>query len=230
MALKTFIFGASGRVGQHLIELTSKDQRFEWVGGFARSDQRYINDLSKAPAEIDLVVDFSLPEALPEVVSFCQSKKAALVSGTTGLKDSHFKQLDQLSKDVPVLWAPNMSLGVAFLRKLIAHLGELKDFDFQIEEFHHRHKLDAPSGTALRLQEDLKKAVKVDVPEPVAIRGGGIFGLHRVFAMSEEEQIVLEHQALNRAVFAKGALEAAAWVTTRPAGRYQLEDVLQGPA
>jgi 4-hydroxy-tetrahydrodipicolinate reductase len=117
-------------------------------------------------------------------------------------------------------------LGVAVLTEAIRVLGKLKGADFQIEEFHHNKKVDKPSGTALWLQEALEKVVGKSIPEPLAIRGGGIFGVHRVHAMTDEETLTFEHQALNREVFARGALVAAKWIKNRPAGLYKMTDVL----
>ena len=118
--------------------------------------------------------------------------------------------LTKAAESCPVLWSANMSLGVNFVAELIKSLSVLEeDFDFQIEETHHRHKVDKPSGTAILLQESLQAKLKKTLPEPLSVRGGGVFGIHKLMAMSEEETITIEHVALNRKVFAKGAVKAA---------------------
>ena len=141
-----------------------------------------------------------------------------------GLQD--FQNLKKASQQIPVLWSSNMSVGVNFLNGLLKHFKSLKGFDFQIEEVHHRHKKDAPSGTALTLQKTLQSAVETPLPEALAIRGGGVFGIHKVWAIADEEVLTFEHQALNRKVFAKGAVAAARWIAGQPPGYYSMLDVL----
>lgn len=112
------------------------------------------------------------------------------------------------------------------MARMLAQFSRLEGYDFQIEELHHNRKKDKPSGTALFLQEKLQSAVGSPLEAPVAIRGGGIFGIHRVWAMGQEETITLEHTAMNRRVFARGALKAATWLLGRPPGFYSMDDVL----
>jgi 4-hydroxy-tetrahydrodipicolinate reductase len=179
------------------------------------------------PDDIDLVIDFSLPELTPDVVRWCSESGKALVCGVTGLNDTTHSLIKIAKDTIPILWAPNMSLGIAVVSRMLRALASLNQHEFQIEEFHHKHKKDKPSGTALLLQEKLKAAVgNVDVPEPVAIRGGGIFGVHKVWAMGEEETVMIEHTAMNRRVFARGALRAANWLLPRPPGLYTIDDIL----
>ncbi|MNT06765.1 4-hydroxy-tetrahydrodipicolinate reductase [compost metagenome] len=104
----------------------------------------------------------------------------------------------------------------------------IQGFDYQIEEFHHNKKKDKPSGTAISLQENLEKAVGRKLPEPLAIRGGGIYGVHKIYAMSDEEVLMFEHSALNRAVFAKGAVEAAMFLAIQTPGLSAIRDALYG--
>ena len=120
-----------------------------------------------------------------------------------------------------------MSLGVAVLNQALELCSQLEGFDFQIEEFHHKRKKDNPSGTAITLQENLEKATERKLPPPIGMRGGGLFGIHKVWAFSEEEALLFEHQALNRAVFARGALKAARWLSQQEPGLYGMKDVLQ---
>jgi 4-hydroxy-tetrahydrodipicolinate reductase len=185
----------------------------------------------KKPADldapgVDAVIDFSLPALTMEVIEWCVKNRKPLVSGVTGIESGHKKALESAAAMIPVLWAPNMSLGVAVLVRMLSQLSHLEGFDFQIEELHHNKKKDKPSGTALFLQEKLTVAIGHEAPEPLAIRGGGIFGIHRVWAMGEEETITLEHTAMNRRVFARGALRATKWLLDKGPGLYRMDDVL----
>ena len=175
---------------------------------------------------IDLVIDFSLPELTDEVIAWCVSNTKPLVSGVTGISSQQKQRFAEAGTTIAALWAPNMSLGVAVLSRMLGELRHLKGFDFQIEELHHKRKKDKPSGTALFLQEKLEAAVGEAAPDPMAIRGGGIFGVHRVWAMGEEETITLEHTAMNRRVFARGAMKAAQWLASQKPGLYTLNDTL----
>ncbi len=186
-------------------------------------------DRIKTDQKVDVVVDFSAPSAFPEMLRWCQKTRTPLVTGTTGLSSTQFRQMKLASKRAPILWSPNMSLGMAFFRKmvpLIAAIEEVGDFDFQIEEIHHRAKRDAPSGTALELQKILEKSTKTATPKPLSIRGGGVFGVHRLMALGDEETIVIEHNALSRDVFARGALKAASWIIGKKTGIFNIDDVI----
>ncbi|MCB0411493.1 MAG: 4-hydroxy-tetrahydrodipicolinate reductase [Bdellovibrionales bacterium] len=218
--LNLAISGASGRVGKELLAICESSSEFHL--SLQGDHHRPICELK----DIDVVVDFSSPKALSDLLVICADQKVPLVSGTTGLSEEDRKQMKKTSAKTAILWASNMSLGINFVVRLLKNYGALKDFDFQIEEAHHRHKVDAPSGTAMTLQEELQKVCKNELPPPLSLRGGGIFGIHKIWAMSEEEVISLEHQALNRKVFAKGALVAAQWIVGKSAGLYGMQDVL----
>lgn len=227
------VVGAGGRMGTEIAKALAGHPSLEAYLGVDRSkDARGFThsakDLkSKAAASVDLWIDFSSPETLEQVLTIAEKTKTPVVSGTTGLSAAQEKRLARAKTAIPVLWASNMSLGVAVLREVLANLAPLRDFDFQIEEVHHSKKKDRPSGTAKTLQADLEKAVGRKLPEPLAIRGGGVFGIHKVWAMSDEEVLTFEHHALNRAVFARGAVRAADWLLRqkRP-GLYSMRDVL----
>lgn len=220
--LRLALAGAKGRMGGEITRLIDAEKGLSQITAtVGRADWNSLN-----PATIDVVIDFTLPDGLRAAVKWCETHRKPLVSGTTGLSAEDLALLQKASHTIPVLWAPNMSLGVAWLRGALEHLGGLADYDMQIEESHHRHKKDAPSGTAKWLQQAAEGAVGRELPPPLAIRGGGIFGVHRVHVMGEEETLVLEHTALNRAVFARGALRAAHWLRAKPAGNYQIMDVL----
>lgn len=228
------VFGAGGRMGQEIAKLLKESKSLEgFLGvdpsGEAEGFSRVAKSLKdSACADVQVWIDFSQVEAFDSILDHCVKTKTALVSGTTGLSAPQKKKLEKSAKKTAILWSSNMSLGVAVLSEAMRVFSRLEGFDFQIEEFHHRRKKDKPSGTALTLQEVLVDTVKIPVPEPLAIRGGGVFGVHKVWAFSEEETLMFEHQALNRAVFARGALAAAEWMSNKPAGLYKIRDLLFG--
>jgi 4-hydroxy-tetrahydrodipicolinate reductase len=226
------VIGATGRMGCEILSLAGDDQRFEKIAGVARGQSPLVPlncaSVDRLPVErLDVVIDFSQPELFNDVVDWCVRHGRALVSGVTGLTAEHRRRLETAAQTIPVLWAPNMSLGIAVMAEMFGAFSRLNGFEFQIEEAHHKHKKDKPSGTALFLQERLQQATGRELPEPLALRGGGIFGIHKVWAMGEEEIITLEHTAMNRKVFARGALQAAFWIRGRRPGLYKMGDVLR---
>ncbi len=215
---KIGVFGASGRMGQEVLAVLKE----------LHGEKSYlaVSDLKNPVCkEIKIWIDFSSPAGFTEIFGFCQKNQLALVSGTTGLSKEQLKTMRQTT--VPLLWSPNMSLGINILLKAVRALKGAEGFDLQVEEFHHRRKKDKPSGTALLIQEELESFLGVKIEKPVSIRGGGIFGIHKVWAMSEEETITFEHQALNRRVFAKGAVQAAQWLKKQKPGFYSMQDLLE---
>ncbi len=226
-----FVSGYSGRMGQEVANLLEDHSTLKFAGGLAKAPEKsksVVKSLpEKKPNGVDLVIDFSLPTVFTKLLNFCRKNKLPLVSGTTGLDAKQLNSIEMAGKEIPVLWAPNMSLGVAVINEMIKNLESFDEADFQIEEFHHNKKLDKPSGTALFLQKTLRKTVKKKVPRPLAIRGGGIYGIHKVHAMTDEEHIIIEHSALNRSVFARGAVRAASWLADQSPGQYHLADLLK---
>lgn len=216
-------------MGAELLAL-AKESGFTVSQGVGRKDVEgitLVDSVEKLDAKaVDIVIDFSLPALTDGVIAWCVSNKKPLVSGVTGISVEQKSKFTEAGKTIATLWAPNMSLGVAVLSRMLNELRNLKDFEFQIEELHHKRKKDKPSGTALFLQEKLEAAIGTEAPEPLAIRGGGIFGIHRIWAMGEEETITLEHTAINRRVFARGAMKAAQWLISQKPGFYTLNDTL----
>lgn len=219
------VVGAAGKMGTEIRKgLESSKLKF-YEGVDSGSPWKSLRDLD--PSQVQVVIDFSAPDSLMEVINWCKTHGVALVSGTTGIGEGERESLTDLAKVQPVIWSANMSMGVNFVAALLSHFARLEgEFDFQIEEAHHRHKKDKPSGTAILLQNKLSENLKGSLPEPLSIRGGGIFGIHKVFAMSEDEVICLEHTALNRSVFANGAVKAAEWLIGKSPGLYSMQDVL----
>jgi 4-hydroxy-tetrahydrodipicolinate reductase len=195
-------------------------------------------------ARADVVVDFSTPAATLALAAVAAAAGTALVSGTTGLGDEVRAALDRVSARIPLLWEPNMSVGVHVLTRLVAQAtASLEGWDLEVVETHHRAKVDAPSGTALRLAEAMQQARagstrlvhgREGKPGPRgageigvhAVRGGDVIGDHVVHFLGGGERLELTHRATSRDVFAHGALRAARWIAGRPPGRYSLGDVL----
>lgn len=230
--IKVGVFGSGGRMGKEILTLLEKHASLVAFLGVDRQGrtsgfQKTVKDL-KAPEakEVDVWIDFSTIAGFDDILHFVKTEKKPLVSGTTGLSEAQKSELRRAAASIPVLWASNMSLGVAVLNQALKLFSQLEGFDFQIEEIHHNRKKDNPSGTALTLQETLVEAVGKNVPPPIGIRGGGVYGVHKVWAFSDEEQLLFEHQALNRSVFARGALRAAEWLSSRGPGYYCMQDVL----
>jgi len=201
-------------------------------------------DLASGLLGADVVIDFSNARAVPQLLNVAARQKVAVVSGTTNLDEAAKKALDRAAQSVPVLWAPNMSLGVQVLAELVEQavrrLG--LGFDIEIAEIHHRKKVDSPSGTAKRLAEAARAArgelreihgrsgdVGARTDEEMAVyglRGGDVIGDHTVYLFGQGERIELTHRASNRDLFAHGALVAARYLSGKPAKRYTIADVL----
>ena len=220
--IKIGLFGATGRMGKEISKIISESTDLDL---FLSLNTQTACDPKQA-AQVDVWIDFSTPEALSKNLKIATENKTPFVCGTTGFSRQEEELLSAASKTIPVLWSSNMSIGVAVLNEALKVFSSLKEFDFQIEEFHHINKKDKPSGTAITLQKNLEAAVGRTLPEPLSVRGGGIFGVHKIFAMSPEEIITFEHTALNRSVFARGALQVARWIGDKKPGFYSMKDCL----
>jgi 4-hydroxy-tetrahydrodipicolinate reductase len=195
------------------------------------------------PEEAEVLIEFTTPEATVEHLVY----KKPLVVGTTGLSEEQYVKIEEAAKDVPIVLAPNMSVGVNLLREVVRELStKLVDYDIEVVEAHHRNKKDAPSGTALLLaraaaegREQKLDEVAVYGREGVsprkegeigihALRGGAVVGEHRLYFYSEGEEVEVTHRALSRRTFAAGALRAAEFVATAKPGLYGMRDVLEG--
>lgn len=217
------LVGASGKMGLEILAILEQMPQVKSILKIGRD----FSELKKNKNKIDMVIDFSTAEAFPKLLKVMEDLDKPFVSGTTGLTEKDFLQLKKLAKRTSVFWAPNMSVGVAFVNHLVDQLNKIKNFDFQIIEFHHKHKKDKPSGTAKFLQTTLDKSTGKKNPEALAVRGGGIFGLHQIYAMSDEEVIKIEHSALSRKVFAQGAVSVGLWLVNQKPGLYSMGDYLK---
>jgi 4-hydroxy-tetrahydrodipicolinate reductase len=183
-----------------------------------------------APSAQCVVVDFSLPAAVPALVERCRALRLPLVSGTTGLDQAQHARLHELAQDVPVLWAPNFSLGVALLSLALADLARRlpPNWDAAVVDLHHRHKRDAPSGTARALAQVIneQRPPGSSATSIVSARLGEINGEHRLILAGASERIELLHHADHRRLFAEGALHAARWLVGRTPGWYEFEQTI----
>ena len=207
----------------HILESQDEMKAAVTVDPEGRTSARTIDEVD--PEQCDGVIDFSSPKSTMQVARWCVRQGKFMVSGTTGLSRPQQAALKALGRKTPILWAPNLSLGIAALKQALSSLSGLEGFDFQIEEVHHRHKKDKPSGTAIALQAALAEVLHRRLPEPISIRGGDIRGIHRIWALGEGEVLCFEHVALDRAIFARGAVTAAEWLSEQGKGYYGIEDI-----
>ena len=236
-----YILTGRGKMGR-LIQETARAAGDEIEAAFGREDLDRLGRLGKAA---DVVIDFSRPEALPEIASYVRRTGTPLLSGTTGFSPEELGRLEDLGRCAPVLWSANFSLGVAVLyRALAAVSGVLKpDFDIELVETHHNQKADAPSGTAKLLLEALDPAHALtpvygregntgrrrkDEIGVHALRGGTVAGTHTVHFFGQDEVLEITHRAASRQIFVNGALHAARRLYHMPKGRYVLQDILFG--
>lgn len=235
------IIGSAGRMGQ-AIAAAIADVGEDLAGGIDQD-----GDPLALAEKADVLVDFSSPAALEANLDAASSTGVPIVIGTTGLEERHHWLIDHAAESVAVLQTGNTSLGVTLLAHLVqeaaSRLGD--DWDIEIVETHHRHKVDAPSGTAVLLGEAAARGRGIRLGENSArgrdgitgaresgtigfasLRGGSVAGDHTVHFLSDNERLSLSHLAENRAIFAKGAVRAAQWLLGKPAGRYTMPEVL----
>jgi len=253
--IKVGVFGANGRVGKLLIDDLKTTEGISLSSVYVRNSLNFsidpsvlvTTDLKSFLNSCDIVIDFSLPEACEALLEAAIKSPKPLVIGTTGLNAHQLNLLKQASENMPILYATNMSLGVALLNKLVYQAAAaLEGFDIEIAEIHHRHKKDAPSGTALTLAESCAHGRGLDLDKVrvsgrdgnigerskdeiavMALRGGDIVGRHTVGFYNEGEFIELNHTATSRNTFSKGALRAASWLVNKENGLYSISDCLE---
>jgi 4-hydroxy-tetrahydrodipicolinate reductase len=253
--IKVGVFGATGRVGKLLLEDIKETDGISVSTVFVRNSLDFSIDpsiLITSSMEsflnaCDIVIDFSLPEACEILLEQAIKTPKPLVIGTTGLNNHQLNLLKQASEVMPVLYATNMSLGVALLNKLVYQASSVLDgFDIEIVEMHHRHKKDAPSGTALTLSESAAAGRGLDIDKVrvsgrdgnigertkdeiavMALRGGDIVGRHSVGFYNDGEFIELNHTATSRNTFSKGAIRAGQWLADKDVGLYSISDCLE---
>ena len=259
------ISGGAGRMGRTLIEACQASDQIALgaviehsghgllgqdvgeIAGIGQLGLRLGEGVLSAVEQFDVLIEFTRPEATLENLRLCRDHGKSMVIGTTGLTPAQIDELARIAEDIPVMFAPNMSVGVNvmlnLLRTAAAALGD--EYDVEIIEAHHRHKVDAPSGTALKMGEVVADALGRDLqqcavygregqtgardPSTIGfatIRGGDVVGDHTVLFASEGERVELTHKASSRMTFAAGAVRAAGWLSGKPAGLYSMQDVL----
>ena len=235
--IKLGIAGVCGRMGSRIFSLASRDRDFEVKLALEKKGTPMIGrELGKLKVSsspdgvflIDVLVDFTSAEATGENLDYVAKYKKALVLGTTGLTDAQKNKVEEISKVVPVVFSPNMSVGVNVLFGILPEIAKRlgPDYCIEIVEAHHKAKKDAPSGTAKKFGEVLTEATKKNMPIH-SVRLGDIVGDHTIIFCGNSERIEIKHQAHSRDLFALGALKAAKWVATKPAGLYSMQDVLK---
>jgi len=235
--IKLGIAGAYGKMGRRIYELASHDKDFEITLALEKKGTPLIGKelgklkISSSPDGlflVDVFVDFTVPEATEMHLDYVARYKKALVLGTTGLNDAQIKKVEEVSRVVPIVFSPNMSVGVNALFNLLPEIAKRlgPDYNIEIVEAHHKAKKDAPSGTAKRFGQILADVTKKEIPIH-AIRLGDIVGDHTIIFCGNSERIEIKHQAHSRDLFAVGALKAAKWVMGKSAGLYSMQDVLK---
>ena len=259
--IRVAVHGASGRMGLAVMRVAVAGSRVQLVAALVRAGSvqadAAVSGLHGSVAEslrfaeslnvaTDVLIDFSAASAFDRALAIALEHKIALVSGTTGLSETQHKTLRAAAREIPILWASNFSLGIVMLTRLARDAAKaLADWDCEISEAHHRHKQDAPSGTALSIGDAIAKARDGTLDDSAiyartaksgarkageigfsVVRGGDIVGEHTVFLIGDGERIELTHRAQSRDIFAAGAVRAAAWLARRERGFYSIENVL----
>ena len=252
--IKVGIFGSTGRVGELLVKNLKEDEKAKACTLHALDEFKYsvdedvlvTNDVKTLLENSEVIIDFTLPNGTESLLEAAIQNPTPLVIGTTGLSKHQLNLLQEASKFMPILYATNMSLGVAILNKLASLASSaLSDFDAEIVEQHHRYKKDAPSGTALTLAEHVATARGLDLDKVrvsgrdgnigertkdeiavMALRGGDIVGRHTVGFYNDGEFIEINHTATSRDTFAKGAIKASKWIVNQKNGLYNITDCL----
>lgn len=248
--INVILCGCNGKMGKSISSLSSKFPNLKIAAGIDKYNKQLFDypvfeNLKDCTVSSDVVLDFSRPDLLNDIISFCKAKKTPLVLCTTGYSKEQLELISEASKEIPVFKSANMSIGINvinnILKKVSAALYE--NFDIEIIEKHHNQKVDAPSGTALLLADTIKDSI----PEKVdyvygrdgsnkrkhsdigihAIRGGTIIGEHDVIFAGESEIIELKHEALSRDVFAIGALNACDFISGKLPRIYNMDDVIK---
>ncbi|MDA3797564.1 MAG: 4-hydroxy-tetrahydrodipicolinate reductase [Kiritimatiellae bacterium] len=263
--VKVVIVGAGGRMGKALIQaVVAKEDTVLYgavdlpenpnlgkdageLAGCETQNVALTDNLLNALEGADVLIDFTFHAAVPNNIKIAAEKHCAVVIGTTGLTPEETEVVRKESFKIPVVWAPNMSVGVNLLFALTKKVAEIlgPDYDAEIVEMHHRHKQDAPSGTAMRIAESLAEGRKRQLADVACygrqgitgerpkgeigihtLRGGDVIGDHTVIFAGDSERFELTHKASDRGVFANGAVFAASWITDKKPRIYDMQDIL----
>lgn len=250
--VRAIMHGCNGHMGQVITGLIKADEGIELVAGIDKytgiaNDYPVFESLEKCDVEADVIIDFSNAAAADALLTYCEEKKMPVVLCTTGLSEEQLAKIPEAAKKTAVLKSANMSLGINLLMKLLKEATKVlapTGYDMEIVEKHHNQKLDAPSGTAIALADSMNEAMdeayhyvydrsqerkKRDTKEIgiSAVRGGTIVGEHEVLFAGTDEVIEFKHTAYSKTIFGKGAVEAAKFLAGKPAGLYDMSDVIQ---
>lgn len=249
--IRVIMHGCNGKMGQVISNLVKEDAQLEIVAGIDRfqgicNAYPVFSSLKECEVEADVLIDFSNAEAVDELLEVCVARNLPVVLCTTGLSEQQIQKTEEASAHIAVLRSANMSLGINLLMKLLKEAAKIlapAGFDVELVEKHHNQKLDAPSGTALALADSVNEAMehaytyqydrskerkKREKNEIgiASVRGGTIVGEHEVIFAGADEVITFQHTAYSKAVFGKGAMEAAKFLAGRPAGMYDMSHVI----
>jgi 4-hydroxy-tetrahydrodipicolinate reductase len=263
--IKAIVAGAAGRMGQRIIDMIIKSGEIDLAGAFEHPDHPAVGEDAGQTSGIgmtgvkiagsikdvidsgDVVIDFTSPQATLENIRTISSSGLAMVIGTTGISGDILMEIETLAKNIRCVLAPNMSIGVNVMFRITGEMARIlgDDYDIEVLEAHHRHKKDAPSGTAMKLGQILADSVNRDIDKVAVyerkgiigertdqeigiqtLRAGDITGDHMVMFAGNGERLELIHRAHNRDNFAGGAVKAAAWIVRQPVGTYDMQDVL----
>ena len=237
------INGSKGKMGQALIEAINSNSQSDFGAGFDKGD-----NLIDSISNFEVLIDFSRPEASLNALAVCKDAGKAMVIGTTGFTDTELELIAQASKEIPIVFAPNMSVGVNLTLKILETSAKVigPDSSIEIIEAHHRYKVDSPSGTALKMGEVIANALGRDLSECAvygregieeprdmntigfsSIRGGDVVGEHTVAFFMDGERVEITHKASSRMIYANGAVRAANWLSDKSSGLYSMQDVLE---
>ena len=249
---KIILSGCNGRMGQAICSIVKENPNAEIVAGFdinatAQNGFPVYSDWNEITEKADVIVDFSNPNVLKDLLSFAKSKKLAIVAATTGYSSSQTDEIHAAASVIPVFKSMNMSIGINLLIDLVRKAAEIlgETFDIEIVERHHNQKVDAPSGTALMIADAISETMKTPCEYVYdrhsvrrkrgkneigihTVRGGTIPGDHSVMFAGANEILEVNHHAASREVFASGAVHAAIFISSKPAGLYNMNNLIKG--
>ncbi len=231
-SIQVGLIGASGKMGLVVRECLKKQNIFvpfiavssKFCSEFSFSVENLSGVEVEVLDQVDVWIDFSNPASLNH---YSLLKNKPIVNGVTGFTQKEFQILKKSSIKQSIFWAANFSFGLWAVRQMLKAFTNIPDYDYALTDIHHNQKKDNPSGTALVLHSDLEKVLGKKIAKPKGQRLGGAFGIHEVLAVGQNEMIKVEHTALNREVFAEGALSAALWLMKKKNGFYSMNDMMQ---
>jgi len=243
--MKVLVVGSKGKMGNLVFSLLKNDLKVEHVYGFDRYENEtndLFNQFDNIP-NVDILIDFSNPSLLDQLLNYSLKNKVSLVIATTGYTEDEMLKIKQASKLIPVFYSANYSIGIEIITQMLKEVSKSLEegYDIEIIEQHHKHKVDSPSGTAIHLANSINETLKVkktiinghhelrskDQLAIHSIRGGSVVGEHQVLFMGQDEVIEIKHSAQSRNIFAYGAIKAAKYLMNKENGFYQMKDLIK---